>query len=261
MTKNRLWLLALVPISLFMVLACELEVPERTQDANFVKQTNEPNCGGFTTAYYQWLKQGVYNTGETERAFVGDVYRQITFGKSIEPPPANPIDEDALYDQTDFRTINYKAVGVGAGFIGLEKGANPARMMKYLQDTLGVTALFYLPASSQLTGLLPAIQSIDSALWTELASNVVYESIPNLQPFQYFISIYLVFNTTAHLTATPPQVDGLHYVLFHHNGERLVAYNPWDGAPKPAYYEQLIGTEPIVKGKILVPDGSGILLP
>jgi hypothetical protein len=257
MTKNRLWLLALVPISLFMVLACELEVPERTQDAQFVKQTNEPNCGGFTTVYYQWLKQGVYNTGETERAFVGDVYRQITFGKSLEPPPTNPGDE--TLDRGDPRTIAYTSVGTGAGFAGLEYGANPARMMKYLKDTLGDAGLFYLPATSQLTSLLPYIQSIDSALWTELANNVVYESIPNLQPFQYFISIYLVFNNTTDLgTGT---VSGLHYVLFHHNGERLVAYNPWDGAPKPAYYEQLIGKEPIVKGKILVPDGSGILLP
>jgi hypothetical protein len=218
--------------ALFM--ACKLEPAQRTEDARFVKQTNEPNCGGFTTAYYQWLKEGKYGVGNQQKdvAFVAGVYEQIKFGDSY-----------------------------GALLPGLDKGSNPAKMMKYLQEQVGDPGLFYLdPDNDQFQSIKTAIQSIDDELWTELKDDVRDEVIPNLKPFQYAIGIYSVFNNLERLQTQ--QLDGLHYLLFHHNGERLVSYNPWDGYPKPAYYEQLIQKEPIVhNGRILVPTSSGILLP
>jgi hypothetical protein len=232
MMKKQVWFLVLLP--LLLVLACQLETPERTQDAQFVKQTREPNCGGFTTVYYQWLKEGKYSVADkdSELAFVSNVYDQITFGAP------------------------YSAL-----LPGLENGSNPAKIMKYLKDTLGDPGLFYLdPNNTSFQGIKQAIQYANSDLWTELEPNVRDAVIPNLQPFQYAIGIYSVFNNLEHLQAQ--QLDGLHYLLFHHNGERLVAYNPWDGYPKPAYYEQLIQKEPILhNGRILVPTSSGILLP
>jgi hypothetical protein len=230
--KKHVWFLTLLPVLLF--LACQLETPERTEDASFVRQTNEPNCGGFTTVYYQWLKEGKYGIGnETDdKTFVTGVYDQIKFGD----PYGN-----ALTD--------------------LDKGSNPAKMMKYLEGEVGDPGLFYLdPDNTQFQGIKTAIQNIDSELWDELEDKVRNEVIPDLKPFQYAIGIYLVFNTIENLQTQ--QLNGLHYLLFHHNGERLVAYNPWDGYPKPAYYEQLIQKEPIVSnGRILVPTSSGILLP
>lgn len=235
--KKRTWLLVLLP--LFM--ACQVETPERTPDAHFVQQTNEPNCGGFTTVYYQWLKQGKYGVSDqaAELAQVGEVYTRIKFGEHFAGPPFD------------------------SAFPGLENGSDPAKMMKYLKDNVGDPGLFYLdPDNTQFTLIKQAIQLVEPVLWAELQDNVRDEVIPDLKPFQYAIGIYSVFNELSHLTAQPPQLDGLHYLLFHHNGERLVAYNPWDGYPRPAYYNQLIQKEPIVhNGRILVPTGSGILLP
>ncbi|MDR1250286.1 MAG: hypothetical protein LBK63_13420 [Treponema sp.] len=230
--KKQIWLLALLPGLLYM--ACQLETPERTQDARFVRQTNEPNCGGFTTVYYEWLKEGKYGSANeaADKLVVSGVYNQIRFGDS------------------------YSSI-----FSGLENGSNPAKIMKYLKDNVGDPGLFYLdPDNTEFQGINQAIQTIDSDLWNELEGNVRNEVIPDLKPFQYAIGIYSVFNSVEHLQTQ--QLDGLHYLLFHHNGELLVAYNPWDGYPKPAYYEQLIQKEPIVhNGRILVPTGSGILLP
>jgi hypothetical protein len=232
MMKRHIWFLALLPILLYT--ACQLETPERTQDARFVKQTNEPNCGGFTTVYYQWLKEGKYSSADeaADKAVVDSVYTKIKFGDS------------------------YSSV-----FEGLENGSNPAKIMQYLGEAVGDPGLFYLdPNDTAFQGIKTAIQTIDSDLWEKLEDNVRNEVIPDLKPFQYAIGIYSVFNTVEHLQTS--QLDGLHYLLFHHNGELLVAYNPWDGYPKPAYYEQLIQKEPIVhNGRILVPTSSGILLP
>ena len=230
--KTKVWLAAVLTAALFM--ACKLEPAQRTGDARFVQQTNGPYCGGFTTAYYQWIKEGKYRVGaqEEDETFAVDLYAQIKFGDPY-----------------------------GALLTDLDKGSNPAKMMKYLGEHVGDPGLFYLdPGNTQFQSIKQAIQSIDGELWTELEANVRDEVIPNLKPFQYAIGIYSVFNTLERLQTQ--QLDGLHYLLFHHNGERLVSYNPWDGYPKPAYYEQLIQKEPIVhNGRILVPTSSGILLP
>ncbi|MDR3284758.1 MAG: hypothetical protein LBS97_06240 [Treponema sp.] len=49
--KKRVWFL--LPLTVLFFMACQLNTPERTPDARFVTQTTEPNCGGFTTVYYQ----------------------------------------------------------------------------------------------------------------------------------------------------------------------------------------------------------------
>ncbi|MDR1788059.1 MAG: hypothetical protein LBR16_06385 [Treponema sp.] len=248
-------------LAMLSAAACRVETPEATPDARFVTQQNEPNCGGYTTVYYQWLKQGKYTAGDatTERAFIGTVYDQITFG---------------VYDNNGHTGDGY-AHTFGAVFPGIENGANPARMIKYLQSVGLDGGVFYLepakndqqnyPINYAFHQIFNFTKGYEASLLTEIggeAARVRDAVIPDLAPYQYAIGIYVVFDNVTKLGQG--ELSGLHYVLFHHNGDRLVYYNPWDGYPKPAYYEQLLSNgEPIVSegGRILVPTSSGILLP